>query len=146
VEVVNTKIVPGDINDFYYNLRNRKNWFYFCLHYYIFTLLRLRKWLPESFVRKEYLPVGDPTLNYFYGAIRKGESIKVDLNSLLLNSYEIYLSLYDRASFVLCFYQINEHNHITEPVEDDGFYLFRIRQKPTVKEKFVSDWVKIAVS
>lgn len=145
VEVVKSKTIPSDINNFYCELRQKENWFYLCLHYYLFPLLRLRKWLPKSFVKKEFLPVGDPSLIYYYGAIRKGEAIKVDSNPLLFKSYDVYMTTYDRSSFAMFFYQIKEQKHITEVMEEDCFYLFRVRQKTGVKEQFVSDWIDIKI-
>ncbi len=145
VEIIQSKTIPSDINNFYYELREQENWFYFCLHYYLFPMFRLRKWLPESFVKKEFLPVGDPALFYYYGLLRKQESLKVSFNPVLFNNYEVYITLYDRASFATSFYQIQETNHVTKPLEHDGFYLFRIRQKPEIQEQFVSEWVEIKV-
>ncbi len=143
IEIIAAKNIPGDINNFYYDLRTRTNWFYLCLHYYIFVLLKFRKWLPQSFVGKEFLPVGDPALVYYYGAIKKGESLKVKLKAELFASYEVYLTVYDRSSFVSFFEQIETQNYLTEPLEHNGFYLFRVRQQPGKNEKFIQDWVEI---
>ena len=57
---VDSQLMPSDVNSFYRDLINSKNWFYSSLHYYIFTILKLRNTLPESFIRGEYLLVGAP--------------------------------------------------------------------------------------
>lgn len=141
--LIQSKIISGDVNTFYRDLRTRENWFYFSLHFYIFPLLRLRKWLPESFVKKEFLPVGDPALTYYYGCFKSGEQITVTLNPDLLKHYDVYVTLYDRASFVISFHQIDETNAVISPTEVDGFYLFRIREKPTCQSKINADWINI---
>ncbi|MEM9923108.1 MAG: DUF6208 family protein [Cyanobacteria bacterium P01_D01_bin.50] len=145
VEVVKYKTVPNSINNFYSEFRQKENWFYLCLHYYLFPLLRLRKWLPKSFVKKEFLPVGDPSLTYYYGVIRKGECINVDVNPLLFNSYDVYMTVYDRCSFAVFFHQIKTENYTSKAMEEDCFYLFRVRQKTGIQEQFVSDWIDIKV-
>lgn len=142
-ETIESKLVPNDINNFYSQLSERENWFYFCLHYYLFPLFRLKNWLPKSFVKREFLPVGDPALVYYYGLLLQQERLKISFNPILFKNYEVYLTLYDRASFVMTFYQIQETNFMTEIVKQDSFYLFRIRQKPEVKDLFVSDWIDI---
>ena len=150
VEIVKSKTISGDTNKFYSDLRTRKNWFYSCLNYYVFTVLALKSWLPKSFVRKQFLPVGDSSLIYYYGLIKKRESLKFTLNSELLKSYDLYLTFYERSSFVLEFYQIKQQEYRTLPSQSDGFYLIRIRQKPTIKEasikeNFVKEWLDISI-
>ncbi|MBE9049172.1 hypothetical protein IQ243_01890 [Nostocales cyanobacterium LEGE 11386] len=142
-EIVKSKSIPANINNFYYDLKNQNNLFYLLLQYYIFIILQFKNLLPESFLKKEFLPVGDPAINYFYGHIKKGQSIHVELDSLIFNSYEVYLTMYNRASFPEFFYQIKEEKHITKTSEFDGFYLFRIRQKSMSESKFLGEWVNI---
>lgn len=144
--LIQAKVIDGDVNNFYRDLRNRENWFYFGLNFYIFPLLRLRKWLPESFVRKEFLPVGDPSLIYYYGFFKQKEVMKVTLKPALLKNYDVYLTLYDRASFVISFHQIYELNYTIAPMEVNGFYLFRVREKSNLKEKLAADWIDINLS
>ena len=144
-EIVKAKIISGDHNKFYSDLRTKRNWFYFWLNYYVFTVLSLKDLLPQSFVRKQFLPVGDSSLIYYYGIFRKKESLKFTINPLLLDNYNLYLTFYDRASFVLEFYQIDKQNHQTLSSQNDGFYLIRIRQKPELKNKFVEEWLKIEI-
>ncbi|MBE9168800.1 hypothetical protein IQ238_15210 [Pleurocapsales cyanobacterium LEGE 06147] len=121
--------VPTNVNNFYASLIQKKNWFYLSLHYYIFILLKLRKWLPESFVRKEYLPVGAPNTCFFYDYLERGQSLEVDLSLPVLNSYDIYFTLYDRSSLPLTWCQLKQEISTFEPTKSNGYYLFRIRAK-----------------
>jgi hypothetical protein len=132
VEFVSSCPVTSDINNFYYDLIKRKNWFYSALHYYIFTILRLRKYLPESFVRNEYLPVGAPDTQFFYGYLRRGQSLQIDLSSLVIKNSDIYFTLYDRSSLPLFWSQIKGERFLTQPIENNGFYLIRLRLKPNL--------------
>jgi len=143
VEVVNSTNVSTDVNNFYQDLSKKTNLFYLVLHFYIYTILRLRKWLPESFIRKEYLPVGAADTNFFYGHIRKEESLQLELDEKIFNDYEVFLSLYNRASFPVKWYQIKEEKYKTEPSENNGFYLLRVRKNSPGKDNLINDWVKI---
>ena len=122
--------VSADVNQFYDHLIDRKNWFYLGLHYYIFTLLKLRRWLPESFVRKEYLPVGATDTFFLYGYLKKSEKLQVQLQPEVLENYNIYLTLYDRSSLPLSWCLIQQAMQTIEPIPNNGFYLVRVRQKP----------------
>lgn len=130
--------VSPDVNQFYKNLIEKKNSFYLALHYYIFTILKYRKWLPESFVRQEFLPVGAPDTEFVYGSLAKGQSLKVVSEAQIMNDYDIYFTRYDRSSFPLDWCQITENIYQTEPIENNGYYLFRLRQKPLKEIKNAS--------
>lgn len=129
VEFVSSCPVPSDINNFYSDLIKRKNWFYSALHYYIFTILRLRKYLPESFVGNEYLPVGAPDTQFVYGHLMRGQSLQIESGSSLVKNYNIYLTLYDRSSLPLFWSKIESEKFLTQPIENNGFYLIRLRSK-----------------
>ncbi len=134
LEIVESKTVPRDINKFYHDLSKKNNWFYTALHYYIFTLLRYRKWFPESFVEREYLPVGAPDTQFFYGCLEPGQSWQLEVDSLISKSYNIYLTLYNRASLPVSWCQITEEKQPIQAIDSKGFYLIRIRPYGTVKE------------
>jgi hypothetical protein len=128
-ELVKALPVPADVNGFLLELIKSKNWFYSWLHYYIFTILRLRKYLPESFVKREYLPVGAPDTEFFYNYLYRGQALEVVVSTIVLNNYHLYFTLYERCSLPVNWCEIEKENFITEPVENDGFYLIRVRPK-----------------
>lgn len=134
VEIVESKTVHRNINKFYHDLSKKNNWFYTALHYYIFTLLRYRKWFPESFVEREYLPVGAPDTQFFYGCLEPGQSWQLEVDYLINKSYNIYLTLYNCASFPVSWCQITEEKQPIQAINTKGFYLIRIRPHETVKE------------
>ncbi|PSF39271.1 hypothetical protein C7H19_00325 [Aphanothece hegewaldii CCALA 016] len=133
--LVDKSEVSPNVNDFYKNLINQKNWFYLALHYYIFTILKYRKWLGESFVKQEFLPVGAPDTEFVYGYLAKNQSLKIMIEPLIINDYDIYFTTYDRSSFPLYWCQITEETYLTKPIEKHGYYLFRLRQKPLKETK-----------
>ncbi|MBD2342287.1 hypothetical protein H6G64_35830 [Calothrix sp. FACHB-156] len=127
-QVINTQSINNDdINDYLKNLAARDNIFYRCLNYYIFTLLICQKWISQKWVQKEYLPVGDTNNEFFYGVIYQGCFLNFQINPLLLENHDIYLTIYNRSSFPVIWYQIREEKHTTSIVEKDGFYLIRLR-------------------
>ena len=129
VKIVSSQECPVDVNSFYDSLIERENWFYRSLHYYIFTLLQWQKFLPQSFVRREYLPVGAPDTEFFYGYLWRGEILQVEVSSGVLNSYDVYLTLYHRSSFPMSWWQQQTETYQTEPMASNGFYLLRVRPK-----------------
>jgi hypothetical protein len=141
-EFVSACSVGADVNDFYYDLIKKKNWFYSSLHYYIFTILRLRKSLPETFVRNEYLPVGAPDTEFLYGYLIKGRSLQLNFSSETIENCHIYLTVYDRSSIPLFWERIEAEKHITKPIESNGYYLIRIRPKPNVDKKAIASLLK----
>ena len=71
-DLVAAKVVPRDINNFYSDLINRRNLFYYALHFYVYTMLRFRRMLPSGFVERQYAPVGNPETKYLYGTVQAG--------------------------------------------------------------------------
>ncbi len=132
-EIVDSQNIPADVNQFYHHLQERNSWFYLGLHYYIYTLLRLRKWFPESFVKREFLPVGATDTQFFYGNLEPGQSLQLEVDSLILSDYNIYFTRYNRASFPVSWFQLQDEKQISEAIETKGFYLIRIRQRLRVE-------------
>jgi hypothetical protein len=125
--------IPNNINDYYHTLIERKNWFYSSLHYYIFTILKLRKWLPESFVRREYLPVGAPDTHFVYNYLARGQVLKFEIAPTVINDFDVYFTLYDRSSLPLSWCVIETEEYSLPAATTNGFYLLRIRPKPEVE-------------
>lgn len=129
-DFVNTQAIPSDVNNFYYDLIKAKNWFYSSLHYYIFTILKLRGILPESFIRKEYLPVGAPDTFFAYNYLEKQQQLQLNIDAEIVNNCNIYFTLYDRSSLPLSWEQITTTEYHLAAPETNGYYLLRIRPKP----------------
>lgn len=131
-DIVKPQECSGDVNNFYHSLIKRENWFYRFLHYYVFTLLQWRQFLPQSLINSEFLPVGSPDTEFFYGALSQGEILQLEINSSVLRDYEIYVTLYNRASFPLNWWQQREEIYKTAPMVSNGFYLLRVRNKSSL--------------
>ena len=137
-EFVPSENIPANINDFYSELINRKNWFYSWLHYYIYTILRLRKYLPESFVRSEYLPVGAPDTEFLYGYLAKNQCLELELSLDILANYDVYVTLYDRSSLPLSWFQLGQQQGKTSSMPGNGYYLIRMRELTKTSDKVLS--------
>jgi len=129
INYVSPQPVNPQINNFYHQIINRKNLFYLALHYYIFTILKYRKNLPEKFVHAEFLPVGAPDTQFIYNYLLKGAVLEVTINPQILEAYHIYLTVYDRCSLPIEFTEIETTKYLTKILENNGYYLFRIRAK-----------------
>ena len=133
-DFVNAQAIPSDVNNFYYDLIKAKNWFYSSLHYYIFTILKLRGILPESFIRNEYLPVGAPDTFFAYNYLKKQQQLQLDIDAEIVDRCNIYFTLYDRSSLPLSWSQITTTEYHLAAPETNGYYLLRIRPKPELSK------------
>lgn len=127
---VDTFEIPSNINDYYHHLIESKNWFYSSLHYYIFTILKLRNYLPESFVRREYLPVGAPATHFAYNYLESQQALKIKIEAEIIQQFDIYFTFYDRSSFPLSWCIITESEYSLPPQQTKGYFLLRVRPKP----------------
>ena len=130
--------VPPDINSYYHNLIEAKNWFYSSLHYYIYTILKLRNYLPESFVRREYLPVGAPATHFAYNYLDPQQSLEIATEPEIVEQFDIYFTLYDRSSLPLTWCVITEPKYVLPPQKTKGYFLLRIRPKPEFSDKNIT--------
>ena len=120
-------------------IKNYHGFFYYCLHYYVFHLLRWKKWFPESFVKREFLPVGNPETSFNYGCLRKGDTLRVDFEKDLLENAHIYVAYNNTCSFPVFWGRINQADYCSKPVPCDGFYLIRVLHKTEVKSDIPSN-------
>ena len=127
---VDTCNIPSNVNDFYHHLIAAKNWFYSSLHYYIYTILQLRNYLPESFVRREYLPVGAPATHFAYNYLTESQTLAIEIAPEIVEQFDIYFTLYDRSSLPLSWCIITETKYILSPQNHKGYFLLRVRPKP----------------
>jgi hypothetical protein len=131
---VDSMRVSPDVNDFYRDLPMRRSPFYLLLHYYVLTVLQFRRWLPESFVRREFLPVGNPETGFYFDLVRPGNRLHFEIEPSLLRSYEIFYTLYTRDSFPVEWEQITEPDHRTCVTRASGFYLVRVIKRGSGEE------------
>ncbi|WP_069789683.1 DUF6208 family protein [Cyanobacterium sp. IPPAS B-1200] len=135
-EFTSSKEIPNDSNEFYHSIISKKNWYFLAIHYYIYTVLSLRKYLPESFVKYEFLPVGAIDTKFYYDALDKGEILTIEVNQNTLNKYGIYITIYDRTSLPIQWFQLKDLTEKTKPVTNKGYYLIRVRNQGKPPETF----------
>jgi len=123
-----SRSVPSESNDFYRDLQKKRSTLYLWFHYYIYCLLRGTSSIPGVSTKREFLPMGNPETEFRYGALARGESLRVSLPNDLPATHDVYFTLYTRDSFPSRWYQIQDRTHTTAPVDEDGFYLLRIHR------------------
>jgi hypothetical protein len=127
--------VPAGNNDFYDGLARRSTFLYLVMHSYVCTLLRYRRWLPRSFVEREYLPAGNPQTTFRYGFLQAGTSLLIELNPGLLRTHDVYFTAYNRASLPVLWYPLTDSTHSTPPFPATGSYLIRIHAKASAQNR-----------
>jgi len=118
--------VSPDENTYLDQLLAKDGVFYACLHYYVLEMLRLRRYLPKSFVRREYLPVGNPETAFLYGHVRRGQCVEITSSDGIPKGHRLYLTLYNRSSFPVTWSEVRSLPHRTLPAEVSGSYLLRL--------------------
>lgn len=118
-----------DANRFYRDLLQRQGLIHVLLNGYVYPLLRFRQWLPEKFVRDVFLPVPNPETQFHYGALRAGEQLQIQLAPGLLDTHEIFFSLYNRFCFPLEWYPITEETHLTVTCDRKVVFIIRVHPK-----------------
>lgn len=143
VEVVSAAAIPADSNDFYHQLSSKSNLFYLSLHYYVGTLLRYQNRLPKSFVEREFLPVGNPDTEFYYGFLPAGQSLSLQLYAPLRQAYSCYLTLFNRASFPVFWTTVTDNKFVTPPIEENSLYLIRVHKHKAASPSFHRDWLQL---
>jgi hypothetical protein len=120
------RAVSPDENTYLNGLRNKDGIWYVCLHYYVLEMLRLRQYLPASFARREYLPVGNPETIFDYGDLRRGQCVAITSGRCIPAGQRLYLTIYNRSSFPVFWSEVRSLPYRTLPVEDTSSYLWRL--------------------
>jgi hypothetical protein len=98
-------------NDFYKELPSRSGFVYLAMHYHMWVLLRYRELFPPAFVTRQYLPLGNPDTEFYFGCADSNESIHIDVQPAVYSTHNVFLTVYSRASFpVLSKQIIREHD------------------------------------
>jgi hypothetical protein len=121
--------VPADVNTFLHQLRARRSLLHRWLHYHVRTLLRLRDWVPEPFLQRRFLPVGNPDTRFVYDAVERGAPLRVRIDPVILQHHDVYFTLYDRWSLPVMWCELDAPERTLPPAEEDGFYVLRVHQR-----------------
>src|SRR5271169_1731834 len=145
VEVIDSTAVPYDVNDFYLAIIGKNSALYRCLHYYAYVLLRYRRFFPAAFVEREFVPLGNPETRFEFGAMEAGERLSIQAGPLVLLSHDIYVTIYNRASFPVIWFQVTDGEFATPECTTKCVYLVRIHHKAPGSGVFRDEDLKISV-
>jgi Family of unknown function (DUF6208) len=126
---VSAQSLPPDVNGFYEGLARRGGLLYFCLHYYVWVLLRLKGLVPRRIAEREYLPVGNPGTRFRPGCLERGQTVQVEVEAAVLETHDVFLTVYNRASFPVFWDQVTSPLPIMAPFAGPGHYLVRIHPR-----------------
>jgi hypothetical protein len=143
--VIPSRPVPATENDYLKQIRGRNTAFYRMLQYYVLPMLRLRDRLPESFVRREYLPVGNPRTTFHYGVVGRGQRLAVSCTAEATGSFQVFACVYNHCSFPVFWEEIANGSFVSAPAEERGFYLVRVHAKRADSGEPPVGGIKVAV-
>ncbi len=133
-------------NHFYQQLKTKRSVLYYLMHYYVYVLLKYRHYFPESFVRSEYLPAGDPANGFVYGAIQQNQTLNIELSEALLNDYDIYYTLYSKSSFPRQWGGITNKQFQISTIQENGTYLIRCKPKNFLTQNFNYNDISVTIN
>jgi hypothetical protein len=127
--VVADSLVPVTVNDFYRELARRRSVLYTLLHYHAFAVLKHRDRLPDRFVERIYLPVGNPETQFRYGVLLPHETLQVQTTDSLRQDWDVYVTVYGLASFPLAWQTIDTLDCRLGPFGRRCTYLIRLHPR-----------------
>lgn len=121
-----TPLPPGATLDVYEAVRGRTGPVYRALAHHVEPLLHLRAWLPDGFVQRTFLPVGDPNNTFLFDVFERGERLRIEIPSGWLATHRALFTAYNRASFPVRWFEVEAPMVETAPMAGDGFWLLRV--------------------
>jgi hypothetical protein len=142
--VIDPVRVSPDVNEFHAQLPRFGTTFYRALNYHVWALVKWHKQLPERWVRKQLLPVGDPGTRFEFGLLAAGESLAFTIEPGVLEDYGVYLTAYDRASFPVQWYEASQSHFTGPPCPVDCIYLVRVvRLRASTRPPLAQDAIQL---
>ena len=142
--VVLQTALPNDAStEIYETVRNRTGLFYRALAGYLYPLLCFRRWVSEGFVNRSFLPVGNPDTTFKFDVVERGERLRIEVPSELLATHLVMFTSYNRASFPVHWFRLEENSVDTEPMPCRGFWLLRVQPKESDVPKPTSDQILV---
>lgn len=105
---------------------NKKGVLYYIIHQYVYLLMCNKIHRDNAYIKKEYLPVGNPETIFKYGVILKNKSIQIHLEQDVLNNFLVYLTVYNLCSFPVLSEQILTEKYSSSVFPHTGTYLIRM--------------------
>lgn len=117
-------------------LAARDCWFFRALAFHVWYLLRCRRHLPETWLRKAFLPVGNPETTFVYGHFRRDQPFVLPAAPDAPADCDRFLTLYSRASLPVSWRTLDATS-AREPltVPYDGFFLVRLLPRRQTSER-----------
>ena len=118
----------GRYDDLLASIKGKKSRFYFLVHFYVFYLLKHHRRFPREWVKKEFLPVGNPHTAFLYGYLPPGRLLKIGCRRELFDKCLVFLTTYNQASFPEAWTRVEQETFSLNGI-NAGAYLIRIVSK-----------------
>lgn len=107
-------------------VRDRRNLYYRFLHCHVDLTLLFRAILPERWVRRIYLPYGNPHTAFLFGPVAKGDVLHFDMGKGAEAHGSAHLVLFNRAGFPVFWCDVPDARYEAPIAPVAGSYLVRI--------------------
>lgn len=110
-------------------LARHRSWLLAFIHYHVYHALRWRRLLGEARVRRMFVPVGNPSTAFAFGAIDQGQRLTLTgLNGPPPAAGErpqTFVAIYDRCSLPQYWCSLTGGDFQSQPVQSAGYFLVR---------------------
>ena len=137
--VPSVHVSPGG-NEFYRDLPYRTSFVYLAMHYHMWVLLRYPRLFPAALVARQFLPLGNPDTEFYFGCTDVNESIRIDIQPEVFSGYNVFLTVYSRASFPVLSRQITGGHDVVAP-GIRSTWLIRVQRAHPRAHDFQREWI-----
>ena len=96
------------------------------MHYYVYIMLKWKMLFKESFLKKHYLPYGNPGTEFSYGVVKKGKKLRIDFDVPFFDYASVYVMVLNRYGFPVFWESVTDTVYNSNIMNVDGTYLIRV--------------------
>lgn len=115
---------------FYEALADRSSAYYRALCFHVIWMLSFADFLPRRWIEGLLLPVGSHDTQFYYGSLKKGGALSVEVGDQGLLELEVYLTFYNTSSFPIAWQSLSGMPKcVVDACPSAAFYLIRARYR-----------------
>lgn len=106
-------------------IRGQNGFFYRALHYYVFHQLAYAPEARPEWLRRHFLPVGNPETEWHYGHLKPGERLRLELGQHDAERVITFVCFYNWASFPVFWLRVRDQEWVSPTFETRLGYAIR---------------------
>jgi hypothetical protein len=122
------RVVEGEMSRYaraLERIRGYNGFFYRALHYYVFHQLAYAPDAKPEWLRRHFLPVGNPETEWHYGHLQPGERLRLELGQHDAERVITFVCFYNWASFPVFWLRVRDQEWVSPRFESKLGYAIR---------------------